>query len=347
MREAPSLVLASRLQTEGALVHAWDPLVESHPGLDGVVIEKSLLDAVRDADAAVIVTEWPELESLASEEVREAMRTPLIVDGRNLLDPEAARSAGFDYEGIGRASVERIPPMEAILLAGGKGERLGDAAQGRPKSLVPIAGRPLAAYQVAMLAAAGVDRVIVSCAAGQEELFEAELAGLGPEVVTVGEPEPLGRGGGLRFAAQARQESGPAVRAERGRADRRRPRRAARGSSRARRRRNRRRRPAPHGLRRGRDRRRRSHRGLRRVSEAAPLGQRRRLRPRRRGDRAPPGARRPRADDLPRARLGGKALRLPARRGLADREHAEGPARRGRARAREPRLARSGGEAWR
>jgi UDPglucose 6-dehydrogenase len=103
MREAPSLVLASRLQAEGALVHAWDPLVESHPGLDGVVMEKSLLDAVRDADAAVIVTEWPELESLASEEVRQAMRTPLIVDGRNLLDPEAARSAGFDYEGIGRA----------------------------------------------------------------------------------------------------------------------------------------------------------------------------------------------------------------------------------------------------
>ena len=103
MREAPSLVLASRLQTEGALVHAWDPLVESHPALKDVVMETSLLDAVRDADAAVIVTEWPELAGLASEEVREAMRTPLIVDGRNLLDPEAARAAGFDYEGIGRA----------------------------------------------------------------------------------------------------------------------------------------------------------------------------------------------------------------------------------------------------
>jgi UDPglucose 6-dehydrogenase len=102
MREAPSLVLASRLQTEGAAVHAWDPLVNSNPALEGVVMEKSLLDAVRDADAAVIVTEWPELEGLASEEVREAMRTPLIVDGRNLLDPEAARAAGFDYEGIGR-----------------------------------------------------------------------------------------------------------------------------------------------------------------------------------------------------------------------------------------------------
>jgi UDPglucose 6-dehydrogenase len=103
MREAPSLVLASRLQTEGADVHAWDPLVRSHPELDGVVIEESLIEAVRDADAAVIVTEWAELEGLASEEVREAMRTPLIVDGRNLLDPEAVRAAGFDYEGIGRS----------------------------------------------------------------------------------------------------------------------------------------------------------------------------------------------------------------------------------------------------
>jgi UDPglucose 6-dehydrogenase len=103
MREAPSLVLASRLQTEGADVHAWDPLVRSHPALDGVVIEESLIGAVRDADAAVIVTEWAELEGLASEEVREAMRTPLIVDGRNLLDPKAVRAAGFDYEGIGRS----------------------------------------------------------------------------------------------------------------------------------------------------------------------------------------------------------------------------------------------------
>jgi len=98
--------------------------------------------------------------------------------------------------------------MEAILLAGGKAERLGDAAGGRPKALVQIGGRPLAAYQVEQLAAAGVTRVIVSCAAGQEEVFERELCGLGPEVVAVGEPEPLGRGGGVRFAAQARKEAG-------------------------------------------------------------------------------------------------------------------------------------------
>jgi NDP-sugar pyrophosphorylase family protein len=100
-------------------------------------------------------------------------------------------------------------PKEAIILAGGKAERLGEAAEGRPKALVPIAGRPLAAYQLALLGRAGVERVIVSCAAGQEDEFERELAGLGPEVVCVGEPEPLGRGGGLRLSAQARESDEP------------------------------------------------------------------------------------------------------------------------------------------
>jgi len=98
--------------------------------------------------------------------------------------------------------------VEAIILAGGKAERLGEAAAGRPKALVELAGRPLAAYQVEQLGAAGATRVLVSCAAGQEGAFEAALGGLGPEVVAVPEPEPLGRGGGIRFAAQARREQG-------------------------------------------------------------------------------------------------------------------------------------------
>jgi NDP-sugar pyrophosphorylase family protein len=99
--------------------------------------------------------------------------------------------------------------VEAILLAGGKAERLGAAAEGRPKPLVQVAGRPLAAYQVAQLARAGVERVIVSCASGAEELFVEALSGLGPEIVAAPEPEPLGRGGGLRLAAGARRERGP------------------------------------------------------------------------------------------------------------------------------------------
>jgi NDP-sugar pyrophosphorylase family protein len=99
--------------------------------------------------------------------------------------------------------------MEAIILAGGQASRLGDAARGQPKALVPIAGHPLAEYQVSQLVRAGVDRVIVSCARGQDRLFRAKLAGLGAEIVAVAEPEPLGRGGGLRYAAQQREESGP------------------------------------------------------------------------------------------------------------------------------------------
>jgi NDP-sugar pyrophosphorylase family protein len=99
--------------------------------------------------------------------------------------------------------------VEAIILAGGQATRLGDAARGHPKSLVPIAGHPLAEYQVAQLVRAGVERVLVSCAAGQAMLFKAKLSGLGAEIVPVAEPEPLGRGGGLRFAAEQRDESGP------------------------------------------------------------------------------------------------------------------------------------------
>lgn len=97
---------------------------------------------------------------------------------------------------------------EAIILAGGQAERLGDAAGGRPKALVPVAGKPLAAYQVGRLVRAGVERVIVSCASGQGSLFEDELAGLGAEIVAAAEPERLGRGGGIKFAARALYGSG-------------------------------------------------------------------------------------------------------------------------------------------
>jgi NDP-sugar pyrophosphorylase family protein len=99
--------------------------------------------------------------------------------------------------------------VEAIILAGGKATRLGAAARGRPKALVPICGHPLAGYQVTQLVRAGVERVIVSCAAGQEALFGDKLSGLGAEIVPVGERQPLGRGGGIRFAARARREKGP------------------------------------------------------------------------------------------------------------------------------------------
>ena len=98
--------------------------------------------------------------------------------------------------------------MEALLLAGGKAERLGEAAQGLPKPLIPVAGLPLAGYTVGRLVAAGVTRIIVACREGYEDLFVEGLGGYGAEIVAVGETTPLGRGGGFRLAASRREESG-------------------------------------------------------------------------------------------------------------------------------------------
>jgi len=94
-----------------------------------------------------------------------------------------------------------VTPREAIILAGGKAERLGEAAKGKPKPLVEVCGRPLVAHQIVRLREAGVERVILACSAGKGGEFASALAGLGPEIVAVEEPEPLGRGGGIRFAA--------------------------------------------------------------------------------------------------------------------------------------------------
>ena len=102
MRDAPSLVLAGRLLSEGAEVRAWDPVADGAVHLHGVEIAESALDALDGADAAVVVTEWPELRDLDWAEAAARMRTRLIVDGRNLLDPDQLRALGFAYEGIGR-----------------------------------------------------------------------------------------------------------------------------------------------------------------------------------------------------------------------------------------------------
>jgi UDPglucose 6-dehydrogenase len=124
LREAPSLVLASRLLAEGAQVRVWDPVALEGAArlMKGVEFCETVPEAVADADAAVIVTEWEQLRDLASAETRAAMRNPLLVDGRNMLDPETVRNAGFVYEGIGRAvsslravreTEEREPDLQA------------------------------------------------------------------------------------------------------------------------------------------------------------------------------------------------------------------------------------------
>jgi UDPglucose 6-dehydrogenase len=106
MREASSLVLAARLQGEGAEVVAYDPVAsERAAGLLGSVeMATSAMEALDGADAAVLVTEWREFADLDWAAAAERMVRPLVVDGRNFLDPQALASAGFEYEGIGRRS---------------------------------------------------------------------------------------------------------------------------------------------------------------------------------------------------------------------------------------------------
>ena len=125
LREAPSIVLASRLLAEGADVRAWDPVADASQLLRGVSFHDTIVEAVRDCDAAVIVTEWAQLSALASPEVRDAMRNPLIIDGRNLLDPAEVRAAGFAYEGMGRPTspLDVLPETEEPSQSLSVGER--------------------------------------------------------------------------------------------------------------------------------------------------------------------------------------------------------------------------------
>ena len=105
IREATSLVLAARLQSEGANVRVYDPVATDRARelLGGVTIAESALDALDGADGAVLVTEWSEFRELDwSGAVMERMATPLVVDGRNFLDADLLRSAGYTYEGVGR-----------------------------------------------------------------------------------------------------------------------------------------------------------------------------------------------------------------------------------------------------
>jgi len=105
MREASSLVLSARLQSDGATVVAYDPVAEDEARklMSGIEFADDALGAVRGADAVVLVTEWGEFKELDFREVAGAMAGDVLIDGRNALDPEAVRAAGLTYEGIGRS----------------------------------------------------------------------------------------------------------------------------------------------------------------------------------------------------------------------------------------------------
>jgi len=127
MREAPSIVLAHRLLAEGVHVRGWDPAAAAAEAIPGLQQTATPLEALAGADGAIIVTDWPELGRLDWRQAGRAMRTPLVVDGRNVLDPEAARRAGLVYEGVGRR-VAPAPAPDGAPIAPLPAGAVGEAA---------------------------------------------------------------------------------------------------------------------------------------------------------------------------------------------------------------------------
>jgi UDPglucose 6-dehydrogenase len=102
VREATSIVLSGRLQSEGAHVRVYDPIASGRELLAGARVCASAEEALEGADAAVLVTEWPEFRELDWPAAKGKMRKPLVVDGRNFLDGALLQQEGFTYEGVGR-----------------------------------------------------------------------------------------------------------------------------------------------------------------------------------------------------------------------------------------------------
>ncbi|MGA2112048.1 MAG: UDP-glucose/GDP-mannose dehydrogenase family protein [Anaerolineales bacterium] len=106
MREAPSIRIAARLQTKGALVRAYDPVAMENAArvMPGVKMAADAYELAEHCDALLVCTEWNEFRQLDFGRLRELMRRPILVDGRNLYDPAEMRALGFHYRGLGRGS---------------------------------------------------------------------------------------------------------------------------------------------------------------------------------------------------------------------------------------------------
>jgi UDPglucose 6-dehydrogenase len=116
LRDAPSLQIAEKLIQLGARVRVYDPVAmsvcrEQYPDLR-ITYCNDALTAVEHADALVLVTEWPEFAALSLKQLARRMNKAILIDGRNLFQPERAREAGFEYAGIGRA----VPRLAAAVV---------------------------------------------------------------------------------------------------------------------------------------------------------------------------------------------------------------------------------------
>jgi len=103
LRDSPALAVCALLRQAGAELVGYDPAIPSdRPGLDSVVVVDDPYLAAKDVDALVVLTEWPQFRTLDWSTLAGVVRRPIVVDLRNLLDPDILRRAGFAWTGLGR-----------------------------------------------------------------------------------------------------------------------------------------------------------------------------------------------------------------------------------------------------
>lgn len=104
MREAPSIDIIKSLQKEGSKIKAYDPVAmkKAETLLSNVEFCKSPYDVAKDSDALIILTEWNEFKEIDFKKIKSLVKSPLVIDGRNLYAPEEMKKCGFNYISIGR-----------------------------------------------------------------------------------------------------------------------------------------------------------------------------------------------------------------------------------------------------
>ena len=104
IRESPALKIISSLIKKGASVSAFDPagMEESKKVLNEVDYSQNMYDVAKDADALIIITEWNEFRNLDWERVKTMLRSPTLIDLRNIYEPNKMKERGFNYHSVGR-----------------------------------------------------------------------------------------------------------------------------------------------------------------------------------------------------------------------------------------------------
>lgn len=104
MRDAPAVVVINALQADGAVIKAYDPIAMQNAKriLPGITLGVDAYEVVEDCDVLIVITEWREFKELDLTRVKALLKSPKLIDARNMYDPEKVKGLGFEYAGVGR-----------------------------------------------------------------------------------------------------------------------------------------------------------------------------------------------------------------------------------------------------